>query len=136
MDGNDLFAVHEASCRAVERARAGEGPTLIESRTYRMGPHNTADDPTRYVDPQELEAHRSFDPNRRFRAYHQGAGGLEEGLEDPMRAEIEAEVEAALARAEAEPGPRFDQIFEHVYADPPSRLRRQWEDLADPAVGD
>ena len=51
VDGNDLFAMHDACSRAVARARAGEGPTLIEARTYRMGPHNTSDDPTRYVDP-------------------------------------------------------------------------------------
>lgn len=49
VDGHDLFAVHDATARAVERARAGEGPTLIEARTYRMGPHNTSDDPTRYA---------------------------------------------------------------------------------------
>ena len=134
VDGNDVFAVHEATCRAVARARAGEGPTLIESRTYRMGPHNTADDPARYVDPQELEAHRALDPIARFRAYLQGAAVLGPGVEDQMRADIDSEVEAALATAEAEPGPRAAQIFEHVYGDPPPRLRRQWEDLADPGA--
>jgi pyruvate dehydrogenase E1 component alpha subunit len=59
VDGNDLFAMHDACTRAVARARAGEGPTLIEARTYRMGPHNTSDDPTRYVDPVELEERRA-----------------------------------------------------------------------------
>jgi pyruvate dehydrogenase E1 component alpha subunit len=135
VDGNDLFAVHEAACRAAERARAGEGPTLIESRTYRMGPHNTADDPTRYVDPDELEAHRALDPIARFRAHLEAAAVLGEGEEAQMRAAIDAEVEAALAAAEAAPGPRRDEIFEHVYADPPTRLRGQWEDLADRGTG-
>jgi pyruvate dehydrogenase E1 component alpha subunit len=135
VDGDDLFAVHEATCRAVERARAGDGPTLIESRTYRMGPHNTADDPTRYVNPEELEAHRALDPIARFRAYLQETAVLGPGVEDQLRAEIDTEVEAALATAEAAPGPRADQIFEHVYADPPPRLRQQWEDLADGGTG-
>src|SRR5690606_32504835 len=55
VDGNDLLAVHEVTAQAVRRARAGEGPTLIEAITYRTGPHNTADDPSRYVDDKELE---------------------------------------------------------------------------------
>src|SRR4051812_16528932 len=75
VDGNDLFAVYEACSRAVTRARGGEGPTLIEAVTYRMGPHNTADDPTRYVDPVELEARRADDPIARVRA-HLAAEGL------------------------------------------------------------
>lgn len=135
VDGDDLFAVHEAACRAVERARAGEGPTLIESRTYRMGPHNTADDPTRYVDPGELEAHRALDPIARFRAYLTVAGVLRAGVEDQMRAEIDNEVEAALAAAEATPVPQAENIFEHVYADPPPRLREQRDGLADQGTG-
>src|SRR5215207_4169391 len=75
VDGNDLFAMHDACSRAVTRARAGEGPTLIEARTYRMGPHNTSDDPTRYVDPVELEERRALDPIVRVRA-HLTARGL------------------------------------------------------------
>lgn len=134
VDGDDLFAVHEAACRAVERARAGEGPTLIESRTYRMGPHNTADDPTRYIDPDELQAHRALDPIARLRAYLEASGVLAPGAEEQMRADIDAEVEAALARAEAAPAPRAEQIFEHVYADPPPRLRKQWEELRAPGA--
>jgi len=129
VDGNDFFAVHESSRRAVERARAGEGPTLIESRTYRMGPHNTADDPTRYVDQAELEAHRALDPIARLRAYLVGAGLLAPGVEQKMQVEIDAEVEAALALAESHAGARPEQIFDHVYADPPGRVSKQREEL-------
>ena len=125
VDGNDLFAVHAATARAVARARAGEGPTLIESRTYRMGPHNTADDPTRYVDPEELEAHRALDPVARVRGFLLDAGLLSDELEQRMRAEIEEELAAALAAAEARGAGRTGQIFEHVYADPPTRLLKQ-----------
>jgi pyruvate dehydrogenase E1 component alpha subunit len=125
VDGNDLFAVYESARRAVDRARAGEGPTLIETLTYRMGPHNTADDPTRYVDPDELLAHRALDPIDRLRSYLEGAGVLGPGVEDQMRAEIEQELEAALAAAEARVDARPAQIFEHVYGEPPARVLAQ-----------
>jgi pyruvate dehydrogenase E1 component alpha subunit len=125
VDGNDFFAVYEATARAVARARAGGGPTLIESRTYRMGPHNTADDPTRYVDPEELEAHRALDPVARLRGFLIDAELLSDELEQRMRAEIEEELAAALATAEARGAGQTEQIFDHVYADPPARLLDQ-----------
>jgi pyruvate dehydrogenase E1 component alpha subunit len=96
-----------------------------------MGPHNTADDPTRYVDPEELEAHRALDPIARLRAYLQAAGILEDRAEGRMQAEIEQEIAAALAAAEAGAGAVADQIFEHVYADPPARVHQQRRALAD-----
>ena len=125
VDGNDLFAVFEAARRAVERARAGEGPTLIESRTYRMGPHNTADDPTRYVDPDELEANRALDPIARLRTYLEDAGLLDAGMEERIRTDIEQELADSLAAAEAYGGPRAAQIFDHVYAEEPARVSEQ-----------
>jgi pyruvate dehydrogenase E1 component alpha subunit len=131
VDGNDFFAVYEATACAVARARAGNGPTLIESRTYRMGPHNTADDPTRYVDPEELEAHRALDPLARLRGFLIDAGLLTDELEHRMRAEIEEELAAALAAAEARGGGGTEQIFDHVYADPPARLVAQRRALTD-----
>ncbi len=79
VDGNDLFAVHDACREAVARARAGEGPTLIEARTWRLGPHNTADDPTRYVDPEELERRREDDPLVRLRRFLAGRGLVSRG---------------------------------------------------------
>ena len=131
VDGNDLFAVHEATRRAVARARAGEGPTLIESRTYRLGPHNTSDDPTRYVDPEELEARRRLDPLVRVRAWLAAAGLLDEAGEEELRAELGAQVASAVEAAEAFPPAHPGQIFEHVYADPPARVRAQWDAAAE-----
>jgi pyruvate dehydrogenase E1 component alpha subunit len=125
VDGNDLFAMYEATRWAVERARAGEGPTLIEARTYRLGPHNTTDDPTRYVDPDELEARRALDPLARLRAYMTARGLLEEGEEERLREELAAEVNEAVAEAESHPPADASHIFEHVYADPPSRVEAQ-----------
>jgi pyruvate dehydrogenase E1 component alpha subunit len=128
VDGNDLFAVHDATVRAVARARAGEGPTLIEARTYRMGPHNTSDDPTRYHDATELERQRGFDPLERVRR-HLGERGLtDEASEEALRAEAKAEVDAAVAAVEAEPAPGVDALFDHVFADPPARVARQREE--------
>jgi pyruvate dehydrogenase E1 component alpha subunit len=125
VDGNDLFAVHDATSRAVARARAGEGPTLIEARTYRLGPHNTADDPTRYVDPAELERRRHVEPIGRLRRHLQARGLIDERSEAELTAELSKEIEAAVRAAEGglRPGPAA--LFEHVYGDPPRRVRDQ-----------
>ena len=125
VDGNDFFAVYETTRSAVQRARAGNGPTLIETRTYRMGPHNTADDPTRYVDPAELEAHRALDPIARLRTYLEDAALLRPGVEQRIREEIEGELASALAAAEAKAEARPEQIFDHVYREPPARVIAQ-----------
>jgi pyruvate dehydrogenase E1 component alpha subunit len=125
VDGNDLLAVYDATRAAVERARAGDGPTLIEARTWRLGPHNTADDPKRYVDADELERRRLEDPLPRLRAYLEARGLVDEDALEAMRAEIAQEIDAAVAEAEAASPPGPAQLFDHVYADPPERVRRQ-----------
>src|SRR6188472_4202483 len=125
VDGNDLFAMHDACTRAVARARAGEGPTLIEARTYRMGPHNTSDDPTRYVDPVELDEHRAFDPVERVRAYLVSCGLVDEASEEALVAQLRAEVDAAFAEAQDSAPPGVEGIFDHVYARAPTRLDAQ-----------
>jgi pyruvate dehydrogenase E1 component alpha subunit len=125
VDGNDLFAVHDACSRAVARARAGDGPTLVEARTYRMGPHNTSDDPTRYVDPVELEEHRALDPVARVRRYLTAEGLVDEAAEQRLVDELRAEFDAAVADVEAGAAPGVDALFDHVYAQPPARLARQ-----------
>jgi pyruvate dehydrogenase E1 component alpha subunit len=125
VDGNDLPAVHDACSRAVARARAGEGPTLVEALTYRLGPHNTADDPTRYVDPAELEERRALDPLARVRAYLTAEGLIDEASEARLVEELRAEFDAAFAAVEAVPPPGAEALFDHVYARPPERLARQ-----------
>jgi pyruvate dehydrogenase E1 component alpha subunit len=125
VDGNDLFAMHDACTRAVARARAGEGPTLIEARTYRMGPHNTSDDPTRYVDPAELEERRALDPIDRVRRYMTAEGLVDEAAEQRLVEELRAEFDAAMADAEAAPALGAAALFDHVYERPPQRLERQ-----------
>lgn len=125
VDGNDLFAVFEATRRAVERARAGEGPTLIEARTYRLAPHNTADDSTRYVDPQALEEAQARDPLRRLRAHLAERGLLDDEAAERMHAELSDEIAAAVAEMESRGDADVDLLFEHVYAERSPRLERQ-----------
>jgi pyruvate dehydrogenase E1 component alpha subunit len=130
VDGNDLLAVHEAARRGVERARAGEGPTLIEARTYRLAPHNTSDDSTRYVDPAELERARGRDPLSRLRALLTSRDLLTEESERGLRDEVADEVAAAVEQMEAESEFTAEQLYDYVYETPPERLVRQRTDLA------
>jgi TPP-dependent pyruvate/acetoin dehydrogenase alpha subunit len=125
VDGNDLFAVYDATSRAVARARAGEGPTLLEARTYRMGPHNTSDDHLRYVDPVDLEERRAADPIDRLRRHLTARGLVDEESEASLVAEIKVEIEAAVQASEGGARPGAEALFDHVYADPPERLLRQ-----------
>lgn len=125
VDGNDLLAVHSVTSEAVERARAGDGPTLIEAVTYRMGPHNTADDPTRYVGEEELNHWRPLDPVDRVRRYLEGHGVWDEASESQALATAKDKVEAAFAAASAFPSPDPDQLFRHLFAEPPARLEHQ-----------
>jgi pyruvate dehydrogenase E1 component alpha subunit len=130
VDGNDLLAVAAVAHEAVARAAAGGGPTLIETQTYRLFPHNTADDQTRYVPPEELEARRKEDPIPRIRAYLYERGLLDEAAEQEILAEIAEQISSAVADAESRPRPSPDQVFEHVYVRPWSRVLRQREEIA------
>ncbi len=129
VDGNDVLATYAVVRRAVDRARRGEGPSLVEALTYRMEAHTTADDPSRYRTPEELAKWRARDPIARFEAYL-GAEGL---LDDEFRSRIDQE-SAALAtrmREEIYDAPHGDplELFEHVYVDPPARFSEQREQL-------
>jgi TPP-dependent pyruvate/acetoin dehydrogenase alpha subunit len=90
-----------------------------------MGPHNTSDDPTRYVDPVELDEHRAFDPVERVRRYLTAEGLVDETSEQALVQELRAEVDAAFAEAEGSAPPGAEAIFDHVYARPPGRLDAQ-----------
>jgi pyruvate dehydrogenase E1 component alpha subunit len=127
VDGNDPLAVYDVTRQAVVRARDGGGPTLIESQTYRLGAHNTADDQSRYVPPAELEQRRKADPLPRFAAYLSGRGLLDPERSEAMRAEITALVSDAITAAERYPAPDAGSLLDHVYATPGARLQRQRE---------
>lgn len=130
VDGNDLLAVHEVTAQAVRRARAGEGPTLIEAITYRTGPHNTADDPSRYVDDKELEHWRRLDPVDRVRRYLTARGRWNDEIEAEVDAQNKATVDEAFAAAAAHPAVHADQLFAHLYHQFPSRVSRQRAEFA------
>jgi pyruvate dehydrogenase E1 component alpha subunit len=121
VDGNDLLAVYAATQEAVARARAGDGPTLIECVTYRLGVHTTADDPTKYRSEDEVKAWEKKDPLTRLVPYLERKGIRTAGLD----AEIDAEIAAAVERFEAAPAPDPIAVFDHVYAERPPHLERQ-----------
>ncbi len=127
VDGNDVLAVYAASREAVDRARAGEGPTLIECVTYRLAMHTTADDPTKYRSEEEVKAWERKDPLTRFALYLKGKRLLDASLET----EVDAEIAAAVARFEATPTPDPLTMFDHVYGDTPPDLKAQREALAE-----
>jgi pyruvate dehydrogenase E1 component alpha subunit len=125
IDGNDLFAVFATTQEAVTRALDGDGPTLIECRTYRLGFHNTSDNPNDYRDPAELERAMLNDPIERLRNYvvNTGISSAEEVADLTLRIKQEL---FDLQREVGElprPGPEF--IFDHVYAQLSERLIRQ-----------
>ena len=125
VDGNDLLATHAVTAEAVARARAGEGPTLIETLTYRMWAHTTADDPTRYVDPGELDRWKARDPIDRIQKYLAGEGKWTEATATTWDEEITAEVEAAFEKAESYPPVSAADLFDQVYAERTPTLDRQ-----------
>jgi pyruvate dehydrogenase E1 component alpha subunit len=131
VDGNDLLAVYGACLDAVERARRGGGPTLIESVTYRMSFHNTTDNPSRYEDPQEREQARRRDPIDRVIKYLASRGLWNEQRAKEIRTSVQSEIDEAFGKAVEFPVAEASQIFDHVYAEPPERVRRQRAELSD-----
>jgi len=131
VDGNDVLAMIVATTEAVERARAGEGPTLIEAVTYRMSLHTTADDPKVYRTDDEVETWKPKDPIARFEKYLLAKGLFNEGDGERITKECEQEVldgrERFRKRAIAKPREIFDCIFEQL---PPSLQRQKAEYLA------
>lgn len=127
VDGNDVIAVHDAVSRALERARNGEGPTLIEALTYRLTDHTTADDARRYRSDEEVSAHWKEEPASRLRAYlvSQDAWNKddEENLLTECRKQVDKAAEDYLAM---EPEPVTD-IFDYLFADIPEDLEAQRE---------
>ncbi len=129
VDGNDLVATWVTAKEAVARARAGEGPTLIEAMTYRIAPHTTSDDPGRYRDQEQAQRHATEEPLARLRTTLASRGVWNDEQEAEMKREFEAELQEALAVADAAPEMSPEEIVEHVYAELGPDQRRAWEAL-------
>jgi 2-oxoisovalerate dehydrogenase E1 component alpha subunit len=116
IDGTDTLAVYASVKRAVDRARAGEGPTLLESNVVRLTPHSSDDDDRRYRPEAEREEARHHDPIDVFGAYLRSQQVLSTEAEASLRERVQREVEAALEEAEAADPPAPETAFDHVYA--------------------
>src|SRR5437016_1483600 len=119
VDGTDVLACYEATREAVARARAGEGPTLIEAVTYRAAPHATADDPRAYIDLERVEEEKERECVGRYESYLKRLGVLSDEAAEAVRTEAAELMRAGIAESEAEPPADLALLFEHAYADPP-----------------
>jgi pyruvate dehydrogenase E1 component alpha subunit len=128
VDGNDVLAVHAAVREACARARAGEGPTLIEALTYRIGAHSTADDATRYRGDEEVDAARAFDPIPRYETWLRADGHVDDAWRTACDQEAEAFALSVREGLTAQGAPPAEWAFDWVYADPPEPFLRQREE--------
>jgi pyruvate dehydrogenase E1 component alpha subunit len=117
VDGNDVLAVHAATTVALDRARTGNGPSLIEAYTYRMGAHTTSDDPSKYRLADELEHWRLKDPIERVKAYLRRSGSGDDAFFAGVEAEASDHAADLRQRCLALPDPRLLDLFDHVYAE-------------------
>lgn len=131
VDGNDVLGVYAAASEAMEKARNGGGPTMIEAYTYRLGDHTTSDDARRYRREEEVKAWEAKEPLIRFRIYLKNKGIWSESYEEKLVSELQEEVNKAVKMAEAVPPPSPEDIFKYNYAEMPWNLREQLEELKD-----
>src|SRR6187399_114589 len=129
VDGGDVLAVYEATRDAVARARAGEGPTLIEAVTYRTAPHATADDQAAYIDLERVEEEKQRECVGRYEAYLRRLGLLSDEDAEAVRVDAAQVLRDGIAAAEAEPPPDPSLVFSHAYVDPPASLQSDLAEL-------
>lgn len=129
VDGNDIFAVYKATKEALDNAKKGNGPTLIECFTYRMGDHTTADDALKYRDMKEVEVWKKRDPIDRFRNYLAKKKILDEKMILEIQQEAEAMVGDAIAKRDAITPQDPEEMFNYVYEQLTPELKAQKEEL-------
>lgn len=129
VDGNDLFAMYAVAKEAAERARRGDGATLIEAYTYRFGDHTTADDASKYRSKEEVDAWRPKDPLVRLQLYLAKKKLWDEKYEQDLRTRLQVEVDAVTEKALAYPPQTVDEIFDYTYEHLPQELLEQKEAL-------
>lgn len=131
VDGNDVFAVFKAVSEAVEKARLGNGPTLVECFTYRMSDHTTSDDAKKYRPEADLESWRKRDPIERMKSYMRLKGMMDEAYEKSVAKKMSDQIEMDVRNAENEPAPKPEEIFDHMYAKMPASLTDQKNAMLD-----
>jgi 2-oxoisovalerate dehydrogenase E1 component alpha subunit len=116
VDGNDLFDTYEAVHAAMRRARSGEGPTLVECKTYRLRPHSNADDDSKYRSPQEVEDWRKRDPIIRLQTYVLEQALMTQAEIDALQESVNQAIDEASEAVAQAGSPPLESIFDHLYA--------------------
>lgn len=129
VDGNDVLAAMHVTSQAIERARAGKGPSLVVLETYRMLGHSSSDDPSKYREQAEVDAWARLDPIDRFEKYLIAEGVLEDGERERIETELITELDRVIHEQEAAPPMALKTLVEDVYAEVPNHLKRQYNDF-------
>ncbi len=129
VDGNDIFAVYKATREASEKARRGEGPTLIECFTYRMSDHTTADDASRYRTKEEVEKWKARDPLLRLRLFMEKKGLWTEQYQRKIESALKQTVDEAEKKYESVEPPDFRDMFNYTYAKLAQKQQREIKDF-------
>jgi pyruvate dehydrogenase E1 component alpha subunit/2-oxoisovalerate dehydrogenase E1 component alpha subunit len=129
VDGNDWLQVRAAVRAARVRAVEHQEPRLLECVTYRMAPHSSSDDPSRYRSDEVFRTWGSKDPIQRVRRVLSAVGELDEGLDAELTGTLTQELEQAIARVEGSPPVERESLFDDVYAEQPEHLREQRDAL-------
>lgn len=127
VDGNDIIAMRQVTQEAIDRARAGGGPSLIEAISYRLSDHTTADDATRYRDAEEVKRQWAFEPITRLRQYLLRMQAWSKEQEEQLNGESALLVNQAVESYLATPAPTTEAMFSHLYATLPEALQAQRE---------
>ena len=125
VDGNDALAMYQATKEALDRARAGEGPTFIEAVTYRLRMHTTADDPSKYRSEEQVSVWEKRDPLPRFRKYLQAKGIWNDQQQAELESEVKQQIDDAVKAFEARKDFKPDAPFDHVFGTPHPRIEQQ-----------
>jgi len=135
VDGNDLFAVYKATRDAIDRARSGNGVTLIEAMTYRLADHTTADDARRYRDEEEVASWRGKDPAIRLRKYLEGKGLWDDAKQAASEEKAKAMVAQVVKNAEGIEKPSIEDIFDYTFAELNPELELQKRTMRTSSIG-
>ncbi|MFD1334532.1 pyruvate dehydrogenase (acetyl-transferring) E1 component subunit alpha [Oceanobacillus iheyensis] len=129
IDGNDIFAAYFETKKALERARNGEGPSLIEAVTWRYGAHTTADDPTKYRNQkEENEKHRQNDPITRLELFMKAYGFWDEAVVEQLKEEVKEEIDGAVKDLETMPPADVNDIYDYMFEKPTWTIEQQKEE--------